>query len=76
MEEENHGLHQQVSSFTSDVVSESFTISSSLSHTSTGQTAGGGEGTLTAEGRPSAAEEQGDGGRESQSSPTGLFIHV
>ena len=64
MEEENHGLHKQVSSFMSDVVSVSFTISSSLSHTSTGQTAGGGEGTLT-------AEDHGDRGRESWSSTAG-----
>ena len=31
----------------------------------TGQTAGGGEDTLTADGRPSTAEDQGGGGRES-----------
>ena len=56
MEEENDGLHQQVSSFMSDVVSVSRSGPYiSLPHTSTGQTAGGGEGT----------EDQGDGGRES-----------
>ena len=56
MEEENDGLHQQVSSFMSDVVSVSRSGPYiSLPHTSTGQTTGGGEGT----------EDQGDGGRES-----------
>ena len=47
MEEENCGLHQQVSSFMSDIVSVSIIISFFL--TSTGQTAGGGEDTLTAD---------------------------
>ena len=61
MEEENRCLHQQVSSFMSDVVSVSIIISLFLTDTSTGQTAGGGEGTLTAESRPSTAEDQGDG---------------
>ena len=32
MEKENHGFHQQVSSFTSDVVSVSITISLFLTH--------------------------------------------
>ena len=43
----------------------------SLAHTTTGQTAGGGEDTLTAEGRASTAEDQGGGGRESLSSAAG-----
>ena len=43
----------------------------SLAHTSTGQTAGGGEDTLTAEGRASTAEDQGGGGSKSLSSATG-----
>ena len=64
MEEENCSLHQQVSSFMSDVVSVCITIS--LPHISTGQTAGGGEDTLT-------AEDQGDGGRDSWSSTAGQF---
>ena len=38
--------HQQVSPYLSDLY-----LSNTLSHTSTGQTAGGGEGTLTADGR-------------------------
>ena len=50
-----------------------FLLLVSFPHTSTGQTAGGGEGTLTAEGRPSTAEDQGDGGRESWSSTAGQF---
>ena len=37
-------------------------LANTLSHTSTGQTAGGGEGTLTADGR---TEDQGVGGGES-----------
>ena len=38
--------HQQVSPYLSDLY-----LANTLSHTSTGQTAGGGEGTLTADGR-------------------------
>ena len=66
MEEENCSLHQQVSSFMSDVVSVHEYYYISLPHTSTGQTAGGGEDTLT-------AEDQGDGGRDSWSSTAGQF---
>ena len=43
----------------------------SLAHTITGQTAGGGEDTNTAEGRASTAEDQGGGRRESLSSAAG-----
>ena len=43
----------------------------SLPHTSTGQTAGEREDTITAEGRASTAEDQGGGGRESFSSAAG-----
>ena len=42
-------------------------LANTLSHTSTGQTAGGGEGTLTAEGR---TKDQGVGGGDSWSPQT------
>ena len=57
MEEEIHSLHQQVMS---NVVSVNITIATSLPHTSTGQKSGGGEGTITLQGRASRPEDQGD----------------
>ena len=51
-------------------------LANTLSHTSTGQTAGGGEGTLTADGRTRAPEDHRVGGGESPSSPAGLFFYI
>ena len=50
---------------TSSITSISMSITISLPYTSTGQTAGGGEGTLTAQGRASRPEDQGDRDRKS-----------
>ena len=55
----------------SHVVIPSITVY--LSYTSTGQTTGGREGTLTADGRQSTADNQRDDGGESGSSTAGQF---
>ena len=57
LEEEIRDLHQQVSSFMSDV---DYCIS--LPQSSTGETAGGGGDKLTAEGRQSTTEDTRDDG--------------